>query len=112
MLSGSLEGLCTNSPKYHPRQWVVHSDPFYYNSEAPLESHPTAVGGLFKCCLEVWKGFAQKVLNTAHGSGWFIQILSTTTLKRRSNPTQRQLVDCSTAVWKGFEVSTHCRGWD
>ena len=62
--------------------------------------------------IKVCRRFASKVLNTTHGSGWFIQILSTPTLNRRSNPTQRQLVDCSNAVYKGFEVSTHCRGWD
>src|SRR5678815_4412614 len=44
--------LGTKTPKYHPREWVVHSDPFYSNSESPVESHPTVVGGLFKCCLE------------------------------------------------------------
>ena len=43
-----------------------------------------------------------KSRNTTHGSGWFIQILSTPTLNRRSNPTQRQLVDCSNAVYKGI----------
>ena len=58
------ESALHKKSKYHPRQWVVHSDPFYSNSESPLESHqrqlvdcsnafyrglkypPTAVGGI------------------------------------------------------------------
>jgi len=45
------ESALHKKSKYHPRQWVVHSDPFYSNSESPLES--------------------------PNGSWWIVQMLST-----------------------------------
>ena len=48
-------GFAQQTSQYHPRKWVVRSDPFYN----------TAVGGSFR--------FFD---NTTHGSGWFVQILS------------------------------------
>ena len=51
------------------------------------EIPPTAVGGSFKYFLNQLRW---RLWNPTNGSWWIVQVLSK----------------------KGFEVSTHCRGWD
>jgi hypothetical protein len=54
-----------------------------------------------------------KVLNPTHGSGWFIQMLSTPKLtQQRWNPTNGSWWIVQVPSKKGFEVSTHSHGWD
>src|SRR5215218_2062185 len=49
-----------------------------YGCRRDLNHPPTAVGGVSgSLCKATHEGFAQKVLNPTHGSGWFIQMLST-----------------------------------
>src|SRR5215217_8894200 len=80
------------------------------NYPATLEIPPTAVGGSFKCFLPAnypatlkshqrqlvdrsnafYPQTTQRPLNPTNGSWWIVQMLSK----------------------RGFEISTHCRGWN
>ena len=106
-------GLCTKSQKFHPRQWVVHSDPFYKQLLNRFVIPPTAVGGYFKCVLRkdlnnppttvggITKPlfvirFRKHLKRSTHSRGWnfqfFVQSQSLASLKlipRENTPFKR-----------------------
>src|SRR5215217_5919427 len=119
--------------KSHQRQLVDRSNAFYPRTtqrpgnptngswwivqmlstrELPsdLEIPPTAVGGSFKCFLPenypaTWKSHQRQLVDRSNA-------FYPRTTQRPGNPTNGSWWIVQMLSKRGFEISTHCRGWD
>src|SRR5215217_2300617 len=75
-----------------------------------LEIPPTAVGGSFKCFLPenypaTWKSHQRQLVDRSNA-------FYPRTTQRPGNPTNGSWWIVQMLSKRGFEISTHCRGWD